>query len=145
MSRKEKNWWVEKQSRTLYWEFKHYRDNNIKRGPNVDNSISCWVYVTHLTLPRRGYRFCGSEGGGFWRNQWWSGLRPYVAIHILLKCKFRTHMQTFGPPSQKLGEISRFKNLVRLRFHVTLVYKNCHNSLNFEATGLIFCMQAWFW
>ena len=51
-------------------------------------------------------------------------------------------MQKFGPLSQKLGEISGFKNLVRLRFHVTLVYKNCHNSLNFEATGLIFCMQA---
>ena len=44
-------------------------------------------------------------------------------------------MQKFGLLSQKLTEISRFKNLVKLRFHVTSVYKNCHNLLNFEATG----------
>ena len=106
-------------------------------------------YINSLTLPLRGYRFSGSEGGGLLkpplRNQWWSGLRPHVAIDILLRCKFRAHMQKFGPLSQKLGEISRFKNLVRLRFHVTLLYINCHNSLNFEATGLIFCMQSWFY
>ena len=41
--------------------------------------------------------------------------------------------------ARKLSEILRFQNMVKLRFHVTLVYKNCHNSLNFEATGLIFC------
>ena len=102
-----------------------------------------------LTLPRRGYRFCGSEGGGLLkpplRNQWWSGLRPQVAIDTLLRYKFRDHIQNFGLLSQKLSEISRFQNLVRLRFHVTLVYINCHNSLNFEATGLIFCMQSWFY
>ena len=51
-------------------------------------------------------------------------------------------MQKFGLLFGKLTEISRFKNLVKFRFHVTSVYKNCHNSLNFEATGLIFCMQA---
>ena len=87
---------------------------------------------------------------GFWippplRNQWWSRLRPHVAIDKFLRYKFRDHMQKFGLQSRKLAEISRFKNLVKLIFHVTLVYKNCHNSLNFEATGLIFCMQAWFW
>ena len=102
-----------------------------------------------FTLPRRGYRFCGSEEGGLLkpplRNQWWSGLRPHVAIDIFLRYKFRDHMQKFGPLSQKLTEISRFWNLVKLKFHVTLVYKNCLNLLNFEATGLIFCMQAWFY
>ena len=64
---------------------------------------------------------------------------------IGLRYRFRDQMQKFGLLSWKLTEISRFKNLVKLRFHVTSVYKNCHNSLNFEATGLIFCMQAWFW
>ena len=42
-------------------------------------------------------------------------------------------MQKFGLLSRKLTEISRFKNLVKLRFHVTSVYKNSHNLLNFEA------------
>ena len=51
-------------------------------------------------------------------------------------------MQKFGLLSQNLTEILRLQNLVKLRFHVTLVYKNGHNLLNFEATGLIFCMQA---
>ena len=51
-------------------------------------------------------------------------------------------MQKFGLLFRKLTEISRFKNLVKLSFHDTLVYKNRHNSLNFEATGLIFCMQS---
>ena len=107
--------------------------------------ITFFLYMS-LTLPRRGYRFCGSEGGGLLkpplRNQWRSGLRPHVAIDIMLRCKFRAHMQKFGPLSQKLGEISRFKNLVRLRFHVTLVYKNCHNSLNFRDRSPKFCMWS---
>ena len=110
---------------------------------------SLWLLFRALTLPRRGYRVCGSEGGGLLkpplRNQWRSGLRPHVAIDILLRCKFRAHMQKIGPLSRKLSEISRFKNLVKLSFHDTLVYKNRHNSLNFEATGLIFCMQSWFY
>ena len=54
-------------------------------------------------------------------------------------------MEKFGLLSRKLTDISRFKYLVKLRFLVTSVYKNCHNSLNFEATGLVFCMQAWFY
>ena len=86
-----------------------------------------------LTLPLRGYTFYEWEGGGFQsaplRNQWWSGLKPHVAIDILLRCKFRDHMQKFGPLSRKLTEISRLWNLVKLRFHVTLVYKNYHNVL----------------
>ena len=44
------------------------------------------------------------------------GPRPHVAIDILLRYKFRDHMQKVRLPSRKLTEISRFQNLVRLRF-----------------------------
>ena len=44
------------------------------------------------------------------------------------------HLQKFGHLSQKLSEISK---ITKLKFQ--LVYKNCHNSHNFENTGLIFC------
>ena len=65
--------------------------------------------------------------------------------YILLMYKFRDHIQKFWLLPRKLCKTSRFQNLVTLRFHVTLVYVNCHNSHNFEATGLIFCMRAWFY
>ena len=49
---------------------------------------------------------------------------PSCYIHIkIIRYKFRDHMQKFEPLSQKLTEISRFGNLVKSRFHVTLVYK----------------------
>ena len=41
-----------------------------------------------------------------------------------------------GLKYQKLSEILASKNFVELRFCQTLRYKNGHNSLNFEDTGL---------
>ena len=116
-----------------------------------------YIYCTYcllftFTFNHEGYEAalssrCFNEwGGGLLkpplRNQLWSWLSPHVAIDILLRYKSRDHMPNFGLLSRKLSEISRFQNLVKLRFHVALVYINCHNLLNFEATGLIFCMQA---
>ena len=42
-------------------------------------------------------------------------------LAIWLRYKFRYHMQIFRLLSRKLNKISKFQNLVKLRFHVTLV------------------------
>ena len=51
-------------------------------------------------------------------------------------------MQKMSLVALKLTEISRFQNLVKMRFHVTLVYKNCNNSLNIEATAIYLPFQG---
>ena len=47
-----------------------------------------------------GVRILWVGGGGLQkpplRNEGWSGLRPHVAIYILLRYEFRDHMQKFG-------------------------------------------------
>ena len=86
-----------------------------------------------LTLPLRGYRFCGWEG----RNQRQSELRPHVAKSYFETYQSQNYMQIFRFLSWKLSEISRFQNLVKIRFCATLLYKNCHNSLNLF---LFFCV-----
>ena len=49
-----------------------------------------------------------------------SHLKPHIALEHLL---FRVHMQKFGPKSQQLNEVSGFQNFVKLRFQLTLMYK----------------------
>ena len=41
------------------------------------------------------------------------------------------HMKKIGSKSQKLVEISRFENLMKLRFHLGMTQKNTRNSLIF--------------
>ena len=43
---------------------------------------------------------------------------------------------------QNLKKWTRFQDFVKLRFFLTLSYKNCHFSLNFKATYLILYIQA---
>ena len=38
-------------------------------------------------------------------------------------------MQKIGQNPQNLSEISRFQHFEKLRFHLTLTHRNCHNSL----------------
>ena len=45
-------------------------------------------------------------------------------------------MKNFGSKSQKLGEISRFEILKKLRFRLKLAHKNTRNLVNFWDTGL---------
>ena len=61
--------------------------------------------------------------------------------YIFYDC-FSGHMQKIRPKSQDLSEISGFQKILKLRFCITLTSKNCYNSLDFEDTGLKFCMQA---
>ena len=48
-------------------------------------------------------------------------------------------------PRRLLSFISVPDIFLKMRFYVTLVYKNCNNLLNFKAIGLIFCMQTRFY
>ena len=73
---------------------------------------------------------CGIRAVGWWL---------YVVEFLFTKVRDQPY---HGLQARKLSEISKFQNLMKLRFHVTLVYINGHNLLNFEATGLIFCKQA---
>ena len=124
---------------TIFGIYKILEKTNTITHINYINFLS---HLKHLTLPRRGYRFCGSEGKAPPKKSMIEWSETHVAVDILLRYKFRYHLQKFGLLSQKLTEISRFQNFVKVRFHVTSVYKICHNSLHFEAIGLIFCMQA---
>ena len=49
-------------------------------------------------------------------NQWWSGLRPHVAIDISYRDKIWARMQKFGLLSCKLGKILIIQNLVKRDF-----------------------------
>ena len=49
-----------------------------------------------------GIFFCRWEGGSFTFN---------VAIDILLRDKFRVHIQAFGPIYKKMSEILRLQNV----------------------------------
>ena len=79
-----------------------------------------------LTLPVRGSRFCGCEGGGLPkpppRNQWWNDMRYYVAIDKMFIDRFRDHMQKFWKKSQKLAELWIFEKFPRS------APKNCRHT-----------------
>ena len=51
-------------------------------------------------------------------------------------------MPKFRTISQKFNEILRFENFEIIRFRHTLTHENCHNSLNFKDTGLIFWIYS---
>ena len=69
-------------------------------------------------------------------------MKPHVGMDIFLSDKSRADMQLLGLLSWKLSEILRFQILLKLRFRITLMYKNCHNSPNFKATGLLFLEET---
>ena len=78
-------------------------------------------------------------------NQGRSCFRSHVAKSYFETYKSYDHMQNFRPLSQKFSEISRFEKFEFLRFCLTLGHRNCHNSLNFWDTGLIFWIYSSFY
>ena len=101
------------------------------------------LFWTHWTID------CWPIGGGPQRpplrNQGRSHFWPHVAKSYFETYKSYDHMQNFRPLSQKFSEISRFEKFEFLRFCLTLTHRNCHNSLNFWDTGLIFWIYSSFY
>ena len=93
-----------------------------------------------ISLPSRGGYLIPPLG-----NQGRSCFRPHVAKSYFETYKSYDHMQNFRPLSQKFSEISRFEKFEFLRFCLTLTHRNCHNSLNFWDTGLIFWIYSSFY
>ena len=71
--------------------------------------------------------------------------RRLVAKRYFETYKSYDHKQNFRPLSQKFSEIWRFEKFEFLRFCLTLTHRNCHNSLNFWDTGLIFWIYSSFY
>ena len=68
------------------------------------------------------------------KSQWSSGVGLQVAIYRLNLWKMELIWNNFG---QKLKEIFRLENLVKLGFHLDSAYKYSYNSHNFLDKGLI--------
>ena len=115
MAKREQKWHTElnTQFSITFWE----RARKLCASINFENP---------LTLPVRGSRFCGCEGGGLPkpppRNQWWNDMRYYVAIDKMFIDRFRDHMQKFWKKSQKLAELWIFEKFPRS------APKNCRHT-----------------
>ena len=84
------------------------------------------------------YKSKGGRKAPTFGNQQRSLVIPYVAKSHFETYKNDDHLQKIRSLSQKLREILRFEKFDIMRFCLTLTQKNCHNSLNFWDTALIF-------
>ena len=71
-----------------------------------------------------------------------SCLRPHVAIKKLVLYQNGAHMKKNWLKYQKPVEISRFENLLKSRFCLSMTQKNMCNLLIFWDIGLIFWIQS---
>ena len=114
---------------------------NYKQFTTVFVNINLISQGVSISLPSRGAGYLIPP----LQNQGRSCFSPHGAKSYLETYKSYDQMQNFRPLSKKFSEISRFEKFEFLRFCFTLTHRNCHNSLNFWDTGLIFWIYSSFY
>ena len=113
------------------------RQSAIKRDCTENTSLKANNHILYsrnyskLTMINTGGLTLSPMGYPPLRYQGRSYLWPHVAKEYLLLGKFSGHIQKFGLKSQKLNEISEFKDFDKFRFCITLMNENLHNLFDF--------------
>ena len=102
-----------------------------------------------LTLPVRGSRFCGCEGGGGFqsppRNQWWNNMSYYVAKDKLFIDRFRDCMQKKIDENLKIGWVMGiWKNIPTQLKKIAATQKYTPFGQNSIFFHLVFCKHPLF-